>query len=38
MRNLGYQDGYANRPARFSDSDYQQAWRRGQEARRGEHE
>lgn len=33
LRNLGYQDGFAGREARFPDAEYQVSWRRGKEAR-----
>lgn len=31
MRNQGYADGAAGRPARSIDADYQRSWRRGRE-------
>ena len=34
VRENGYNDGYANRPAKSREHVYQVAWRRGQEARR----
>lgn len=35
MRNYGFADGMAGRPARFPDAEYQQSYRRGAEQRKG---
>lgn len=37
LRNMGYRDGQAGRPASRPEADYQQGWRRGREAREGRH-
>jgi hypothetical protein len=37
-RTVGYDDGYAGRPAKSKQVDYAQGWKRGQEARRAEGE
>lgn len=36
MRREGYEDGYAGRPARYVDADYQASWRRGRAAKQKE--
>jgi hypothetical protein len=36
MRETGYQDGYAGRPAALALLVYQQSYRRGQDARKGD--
>jgi hypothetical protein len=36
MRQTGYDDGYAGRPAALSLLVYQQSYRRGQDARKGD--
>ena len=33
MRQAGYADGLAGRPAKWSDAEYQVSWRRGRERR-----
>lgn len=33
MREHGYADGRAGKPAKWADAHYQHAWRRGREAR-----
>lgn len=33
MRERGYKDGRAGKPAAFADAHYQASWRRGREAR-----
>lgn len=33
LRNMGYQDGFAGRPAKFVEREYQVSYRRGREAR-----
>jgi hypothetical protein len=36
MRERGYRDGRAGKPATFADAHYQVGWRRGREARAAE--
>ena len=33
LRNMGYDDGFAGRPAKFVEAEYQVSYRRGREAR-----
>jgi hypothetical protein len=33
LRNMGYDDGWAGRPAKFVEAEYQTSYRRGREAR-----
>jgi len=34
LRNDGFADGLANRPAKLVDAEYQRSWRQGQRRRR----